>query len=384
MEILQNFKAIAENQINLLFACRLLTDEDLLDRHFEELRKLLHNDRHPGKLLFSTEGLLLSPVELQEKYGVREHRDKIEAVSIKASNEALIIRSMNTVEAFWKTAKLHFEQNDHLVKNETIYYLAANEEVSEKVDENIIQLTSLAGSKYVEYVRESVVRQKQIYQYFRELLDLWLETQREWFRLHPILMSASSIKYYSGAYTQFASLDSTMRKFNKQMSDMLNVKKIAEDYQLQSYFNTVRSCHAELERLRKTLEEYMAQKRNNYNRFYFLTDGELITLLQEIRDFQSMEPYLRLCFDLDGFIVEKEMVVGVRSSYESFKVRSLFFKGEADEWFRAVEENTRVAVRSLIKANLPKYRLDTQKNLWKELPFQVLLVLELLIWTEVA
>lgn len=36
---------------------------------------------------------------------------------------------------------------------------------------------------------------------------------------------------------------------------------------------------------------------------------------------------MKLCFDLDGFIVEKEIVVGVRGSHESFKVRSLFFKG---------------------------------------------------------
>jgi len=128
-------------------------------------------------------------------------------------------------------------------------------------------------------------------------------------------MSASSIKYHSGAYTQFASLDSTMRKFNKQMNDLINVKKMSEDYMMQSFLNTLKGCRLELDKLRKTLEEYMAEKRNHYNRFYFLTDGELITLLQEIRDFQSMEPYLRLCFDLDGFIVEKEMVVGVRSSH---------------------------------------------------------------------
>jgi hypothetical protein len=71
----------------------------------------------------------------------------------------------------------------------------------------------------------------------------------------------------------------------------------------------------------------MNQKRNNYNRFYFLTDSELIMLLQEIRDWQTMEPFLKLCFDLDGFNVEKDMVLGVRSGYESFKVRSLYFKG---------------------------------------------------------
>jgi hypothetical protein len=75
---------------------------------------------------------------------------------------------------------------------------------------------------------------------------LWLITQKEWIRLYPILMSASSIKYHSGAYTQFVSLDSTMRKFNKQMSDLINIKKISEDYQLQSFLNVVRGCHLEL------------------------------------------------------------------------------------------------------------------------------------------
>jgi len=46
---------------------------------------------------------------------------------VKASNEALIIKSMIAIESFWKNTKLQFEQNDHLVKNEHIYYLAANE-----------------------------------------------------------------------------------------------------------------------------------------------------------------------------------------------------------------------------------------------------------------
>lgn len=88
-----------------------------------------------------------------------------------------------------------------------------------------------------------------------------------------------------------------------------------------------------------------------------------------------MEPYLKLCFDLDGFNVEKDMVLGVRSGTESFKVRSLFFKGEVDEWFKAVDENTRNAVRSMIKTNLAKYRTDTNKTMINDYPLQVLLAL---------
>lgn len=71
IDILQNFKAIAENQMNLLTACRLLCDEDLQERHFEELRKLLNNERHSGRMLFVGDGLLLSPVQLQERYNIR-------------------------------------------------------------------------------------------------------------------------------------------------------------------------------------------------------------------------------------------------------------------------------------------------------------------------
>lgn len=110
------------------------------------------------------------------------------------------------------------------------------------MDENIIHLTTLANSKYVEYVRGRVNQQKQIYLYFRELLDLWVVTQKEWIRLYPIMMSASSIKYHSGAYHQFLSTDNSIRRFNKQMHDMSNTRKIAEDYVVQSYLNTLKSC----------------------------------------------------------------------------------------------------------------------------------------------
>jgi dynein heavy chain len=79
-----------------------------------------------------------------------------------------------------------------------------------------------------------------------------------------------------------------------------------------------------LNRIQKVLSEYLETKREAFNRFYFLSDEDLLDILSHSRDIQAIQRHMNKCFESInrlGVINQKE---------ESFEIESMF-SGENEQ-----------------------------------------------------
>ena len=123
------------------------------------------------------------------------------------------------------------------------------------------------------------------------------------------MTNCPSVKHQSNVYFEFTSVDTSMKKMNRQMFDV-SLKKIAEDQKDQKCLNLFLNCSRDLKEVNKTFNNFLEMKRNTYHRFFFLADQELITILEKTKDGKTLAEYAGMCFNCDRIILDKELISG--------------------------------------------------------------------------
>ena len=131
-------------------------------------------------------------------------------------------------------------------------------------------------------------------QIISEVVDEWVQLQRNWLYLQPIFDSADINKQLPQEGKRFTTVDKYWRSTMQSAMKGVLAVKFCDDARLLERFKEGNKL---LEMVQKGLADYLETKRAGFSRFYFLSNDELLEILSETKDPLRVQPHLRKCFE---------------------------------------------------------------------------------------
>ncbi|XP_072114311.1 dynein axonemal heavy chain 6 isoform X1 [Mobula birostris] len=340
---------------------------------------------------------VLEPVTLAQliELNAFEHAEEIQNVSGQASGEAALETILKKVEDAWKITEFtvlpHRDAKD-------IFILGGTDEIQALLDDSIINISTIASSRYVGPIKSRIDEWQRLLSLFSETLDQWLTCQRNWLYLESIFSAPDIQRQLPTEARMFTQVDKSWKEIMRRVNSLPNALRAATQ---SGTLEALRNNNALLEQILKCLEAYLESKRVIFPRFYFLSNDELLEILAQTRNPQAVQPHLHKCFDAISRLefalaqAEEKPAEGepekvytndilAMISPEGEKVglgKGLKARGNVEDWLGKVEEAMFSSLRRLCKVAIADYQTQPRVE-WvvSGHPSQVILTISQLMW----
>lgn len=85
--------------------------------------------------------------------------------------------------------------------------------------------------------------------------------------------------------------------FMERMAQLVELKNIVKACTAPGMLAAFSDMDAKLEKIQKSLENYLEAKRQQFPRFYFLSSDDLLEILGQAKDPQNVQGHLKKCFE---------------------------------------------------------------------------------------
>ena len=343
-------------------------------RHWESLTEIMGHDIQNDQSF--TLGTMFEKNILQFEKQIGE-------IAVQAAQEQSLAELLTKVIDMWNECDLPL-QNYKDIKD--VYILGNLDEIVGNLDESLVTINTINSSRYVDPIREEVAEWSKKLVLFQETLDEWIAMQKKWMYLEIIFSGGDIAKQLPSETTLF-------NKIDKYWKSTMSMSWDNPDAMLCGTYagrkETMASHNNSLERIEKSLEEYLETKRQIFPRFYFLSNDELLEILADSKNPTKVQPHLRKCFDNiysldlqnDKSHTIKAMVSGEGERVPSGKNLKCGRK-PVEEWLGLLEVDMKKQVRKLIKAGITDY-LEQTRTEWIVNHFaQVVMCASQIMWCQ--
>ena len=314
--------------------------------------------------------------------GVTAFQEDIQGIATCAQQESILEEMMEKVTSQWDS--LDFVVLPYKdVKD--LYVLGDTSEVVIALDDSLVTINTVLGSRYVGGIREYVDTWRAKLMHFSETLDEWGTCQRNWMYLETIFGSADIIRQLPGPAKVFQAVDKSWKYIMKQTNDEPNA--IIAGTKDKGRLDLFKHHNANLDQIQKDLEDYLETKRMAFPRFYFLSNDELLEILSQAKEPRAVQPHLRKCFDnlikLEFGAEEGSVDLLAMFSSEGEKVglgKNLKARGNVEEWLNAVEKRMKESLHGCLKAGLIDYDNRARDEWLLHHPGQVVATVAQMTW----
>lgn len=234
------------------------------------------------------------------------HIDELEAVSNLATKELALENAKKKMESEWHGIKFQ------LCPYKTSFILVNTEGIWDTLNEHLMRTIAMSASPYIQFILSEITYWKQNLIKIQEVLEEWERFQKNWQYLQPIFTNNDISSQLPHTANKFRSINIQWEAI---MHNAFNNPNVYE-YCINGpkIFDTLLNGNESLDSILKSLNEYLMSKRKIFPRFYFLSNEELITILSNSQNIDTIQRYIDKCFEaISSVVVEGENIVGMIS-----------------------------------------------------------------------
>ncbi|PNJ39368.1 DNAH14 isoform 1 [Pongo abelii] len=221
-----------------------------------------------------------------------QYENEINDMSTSATNEAALEKMLFKIIDFWNTTPLHLVL--HHTEIYSIFIIPSIDDISAQLEESQVILATIKGSPHIGPIKDLVNEWDQNLTLFSYTLEEWMNCQRNWLYLEPVFHSSEIRRQLPAETELFSQVISMWKKIMLKIQNKQNALQITTSA---GVLEILQNCNIHLEHIKKSLEDYLEVKRLIFPRFYFLSNAELLDILADSRNPESVQPHLVKCFE---------------------------------------------------------------------------------------
>ena len=346
-----------------------LRNPDLQKHHWDAIQRLLNHDvkNDPNFTL----GTLIT-------LNAMAHKSEIAIISNKAAQEMQLQEMLNKVIFTW--GELSFPIAQHK-DSKDVFVLGNLEDIMAALDDTLVTINTIQGSRFVEPIKESVDDWSHKLLLFQETIEEWATCQRQWSYLAAIFASQDIVRQLPDEFTMFSKVDKAWKEIMRRTNDNPNCLVAGTYPGLRDNFH---NYNAVLDRVQKQLESYLETRRQQFPRFYFISNDELLLILANSKSVSNVQPHLRKLFEAIFSLEFQDKDIRAMISPEGEKVplgMNLKARGSAEVWLPALETDMVKTLKRFMKRGVTDYERMARREWVLEKFAQVVCTVGQIAWT---
>ncbi|XP_028903273.1 dynein heavy chain 14, axonemal isoform X3 [Ornithorhynchus anatinus] len=348
----------------------------LKPRHWEEIQKSIGQS-----ITLDKNRTLEKLLELK----MFHYEDKINEISIMATNEATLEKMLDKIIYLWSNTPLRMVT--HQSGASTVLIISSVDDILAQLEESQVLILSIKGSSHLGPIKNLVDEWDQRLMLFSRTLDEWMTCQRNWLYLEPIFLTPEIQRQLPTEAKLFSHTTNIWKEIMSRTENKLDALKVATSA---GVLEMLQTCSTYLEKIKKCLEDYFDTKRMIFPRFYFLSNAELLDILAESKNPEAVQPHLVKCFEniRQLYICRQErsppMVVFIISAEgETLLVpKKIRVRAAVEQWLVNVENSMFDMVKKFVNKGVEEWEQTEFRQWVQSHPGQVVLVVSQIMFNK--
>ncbi len=211
--------------------------------------------------------------------------EPLQSISALAREELVLESALLKMQGDWETVRFQLNFNETL--NEVV--LGPLEEIQCVIDDQIVRTHIVQSSVFIESFVKDANLWSQKLQLVQDTLDTWQNLQHVYLRIAPVFSTSHFKLQMPEEVPKFQKAVACYKEILGSISQDTRVLKVVMIADLLERF---RECNEVLRSAARGLNVYLDEVRSNFPRAYFLADDELLTIIKETGDAQTVAPHI--------------------------------------------------------------------------------------------